>query len=363
MKIFTRGEEITYKLDELYEKHGYRRFKMNKFEEYAFYIEHKNFLKSENVISFGDLDGKLMALKPDITLSIAKNADTEKASRVYYNENVYRSANGMREYKEIPQVGLEFIGDIDIYAECETILLAARSMAMLGGRYTLDLSHMGFVGAMLSSHKLSEKTHAAVLEALGQKDGGEIYRLCVDDGSDEDSARRVASLAEIQGSFIGAYEKARALCTCEQAEKALDELATVYNFLKSADAADCVNLDLSIVNDMNYYNGIVFQGYLENVPRNVLSGGRYDNLLLKLGKSGGACGFSVYIDLIELYRSSVAPHTCDVALIYGDGDDICAVEKLADSYRASGNSVVVTKNECDVSAAKKIKFIGTGAEK
>jgi len=363
MKIFTTGEEITFKLDELYEKHGYRRFKMNKFEEYTFYMEHKSFLRSENVISFSDLDGKLMALKPDITLSIAKSADTEKPSRVYYNENVYRSAAGTREYKEIPQVGLEFIGDIDAFAECETVLLAAKSMAMLGGRYTLDISHMGFVGAVLADAELGEKTRGAVLEALSRKDDGEIFRLCAAGGANEETARRVASLAKIQGQFVAAYDMARALCTCEQAQKALDELLTVYDFLKSSGAADFVNLDFSIVNDMNYYNGIVFQGYLENVPKSVLSGGRYDNLLSKLGKSGGACGFAVYIDLIDLYRPSISPHRTDVALIYGGGDDICAVEKLADSYREEGVSVAVMKNKCDIAAAKTVIFNGTGAEK
>ena len=362
MSIFTRGEEITYKLDELYEKYGYRRYKMNKFEEYLFYMEHKSFLKSENVISFSGLDGKLMALKPDITLSIAKSADTSKTSRVYYNENVYRAAQGTREYKEIPQVGLEFIGDADIFAECETVLLAARSMALLGGRYTLDLSHMGLVGSMISDAGLSTQAGIAVLDALKQKDGGVIYDVCVSDGASEATAKKLASLAGIHGAFESAIEKARALCTGDQAKKALDELTTVYEFLRSADACRGVNLDFSIVNDMNYYNGVVFQGYLENVPKNVLSGGRYDNLLSKLGKSGGACGFAVYVDLIELYKTDAAPFKTDVAVIYGKGDDARDVEKLADSYREKGKTVTVTKSG-DVSATEKIKFNGTGEKK
>ena len=74
MKIFTESEALIYKLRELYEKYGYRLFKMSKFEEYSFYMEHKNFLTTENIISFNDLDGRLLALKPDITLAIAKIA-------------------------------------------------------------------------------------------------------------------------------------------------------------------------------------------------------------------------------------------------------------------------------------------------
>ncbi|MBO4428766.1 MAG: ATP phosphoribosyltransferase regulatory subunit, partial [Clostridia bacterium] len=100
-----------------------------------------------------------------------------------------------------------------------------------------------------------------------------------------------------------------------------------------------------------------------NVPKNVLSGGRYDNLLSKLGKSGGACGFAVYVDLIELYGTDAASFKTDVAVIYGENDDVRAVEKLADSYRAKGKTVTVSKNGDDVAADEKIKFNGTGAKK
>ena len=102
MKIFTESEEIVYKLRELYEKYGYRRFKMSKFEEYDFYMEYKKFLTTQNIISFNDLDGRLLALKPDITLSIAKNAPEGENTKVYYNENVYRVSHSIHEYKEIP---------------------------------------------------------------------------------------------------------------------------------------------------------------------------------------------------------------------------------------------------------------------
>ena len=79
-------------LSRLYESFGYMRFKMNKFEEYDTYVKNKSFLTSDNVITFTDTNGKLMALKPDVTLSIVKNSKDEPNAqkKVYYNENVYR---------------------------------------------------------------------------------------------------------------------------------------------------------------------------------------------------------------------------------------------------------------------------------
>lgn len=87
-----------------------------------------------------------MALKPDVTLSIVKNTkgSRDTAERVYYNENVYRARKGAGEYKEIMQVGLEYIGEVDAYATLEVLLLAQKSLKTISDAYILDVSHMGF---------------------------------------------------------------------------------------------------------------------------------------------------------------------------------------------------------------------------
>ena len=112
-------------LNQLYEGYGYRKFRMSKFEDYDLYAQNKDFLKRGHIITFTDIDGSLKALKPDITLSIIKNnsGDSEK---VYYNENVYREMGGA--FKEILQVGVESVGQIDPYAEAEVLALAAKSL-------------------------------------------------------------------------------------------------------------------------------------------------------------------------------------------------------------------------------------------
>ena len=128
-KVLKNDEKIIFNLRSLYSKYGYSQFKMSKFEEYDMYVSNKDFLISDNVITFTDTNGKLMALKPDVTLSIIKNAkDIEGyVQKLYYNENVYRVSKGTDSFKEIMQVGLECIGDIDEYSICEVLLLAAKS--------------------------------------------------------------------------------------------------------------------------------------------------------------------------------------------------------------------------------------------
>ena len=109
------SEEVLASLRALYRRYGYSHYKMNKFEEYDLYANNKNFLISDSVITFTDGNGKLLALKPDVTLSIVKNSKDDGANlqKLCYNENVYRVAKGSRNYKEIMQVGLECIGAVD----------------------------------------------------------------------------------------------------------------------------------------------------------------------------------------------------------------------------------------------------------
>ena len=92
--VLKNDEKAIFKLRELYSRYGYMRYKVSKFEEYDLYARNKSFLISENILTFTDTDGRLMALKPDVTLSIIKNIGnaSEGVHKLYYNENVYRTS-------------------------------------------------------------------------------------------------------------------------------------------------------------------------------------------------------------------------------------------------------------------------------
>ncbi|MBQ9067200.1 MAG: ATP phosphoribosyltransferase regulatory subunit, partial [Clostridia bacterium] len=120
-------ENAVYQLRSLYAEYGYQPYKMSKFEEYDLYARNKDFLVSDGIITFTDTNGKLMALKPAVTLSIHKNSKDVPhcTQRVYYNENVYRISGETHEYKEIMQTGLECMGIIDFFNTMEVLDLAA----------------------------------------------------------------------------------------------------------------------------------------------------------------------------------------------------------------------------------------------
>ena len=128
--VLQEDEKIIFALRELFSNYGYSPYRMSKFEEYDLYARNKDFLVSDNVITFTDTNGKLLALKPDVTLSIIKNSkdDPEQIQKLFYNENVYRVSKGTGMFREIMQIGLECFGNIDSAALCEVITLACKSL-------------------------------------------------------------------------------------------------------------------------------------------------------------------------------------------------------------------------------------------
>lgn len=319
--VFTDAEKITFALRALYSDMGYRKYQMSKFEEYDLYLENKNFLQDSHVITFNDTDGRLLALKPDVTLSIAKNTSAEASEKLYYTENVYRASRSTHEYKEIMQVGLEYIGRVDLSILCEVLTLAAKSLDIVGKSHTLSISHMGFVTGLLEEAALRAGLKERIISCINNKNAHEIAAVCEKEGIAPKLGDKLAMLSSLYGSFEEILPKAKALVSNDKMGEALAQLGGIYNELKAAGECESMRLDFSVTNDMSYYNGLVFQGFTENVPFSVLSGGRYDHLMHKLGKKTSAIGFAVYLDHLpsggEAKESGGADEMINIALPKG----------------------------------------------
>lgn len=343
--FLNKGEQTVLRLRTLFEQYGYRKFKMSKFEEYDFYADNRSFLSAKNILTFNGLQGNLLALKPDVTLSIVKNTKGSAAcpERVYYNENVYRAEKGDGEYREMMQVGLEYIGEVDDYAVSEVILLAKKSLESISPRSVLDLSHMGFVSGLLEAAAMPESASAKALKCLGEKNPHGIAQVCTEAGVSADMIKRIVAMTELSGTLKEALPKAKSLCCSVKMEQAVAELVEIQKCLQACTDVNTVNLDFSVVNDMDYYNGIIFQGFVDGIPRQILSGGRYDKLLEKLGKDAEAMGFAVAVDLLERYGEHEKTYDVDALLLYDDTTDTIAKIKGVQMLQNMGLSVAAQK--------------------
>ncbi len=328
-------ESTLSSLRALYETYGYAQYKMSKFEEYDFYVRNKNFLVSDQIITFNDTDGKLMALKPDVTLSIIKSGSDDAAlQKVYYNENVYRIPKGAQSFREIMQVGLECIGATDPYCIYEVLLLAAKSLAAISEDFVLDISHLGVISEVLDSLNLSGSERAQVLQCIGEKNIHDIGKIA--------GAQKLQKLISTYGS-VASVRKA----LCEIYPDGLSEAATVLletaQELENAGLANKVRIDFSVLNDMNYYNGMVFAGFVNGIPQSILSGGQYDLLMQKIGRKAGAIGFAVYLDMLKQFSRAEKAYDVDTVILYTEKTALCDIRAAFEVFSQSGKNVLVCK--------------------
>ncbi len=359
-------EELTQQIREVYQQYGYSQFKMNKFEEYDTYVKNKDFLISDKVITFTDTNGKLLALKPDVTISIIKNSDDSKntVQRVYYNENVYRVSDGSHAFREIMQTGLECTGSIGLYNIYEVIMLAAKSLECIKDEYVLDVSHMGIVTALMEAEGIEGGIAAKILHAVSEKNLPELKVVCDENGLSDEQISRMSDLITAYGTIADVSQKLDSFCIDEATERAVDELRELCNLLCDAGFSDKVRIDFSVVNDMKYYNGIVFRGYVDGVPKGILSGGQYDRLMAKMGRKSKAIGFAVYLDMLERLFAENREFHADVLLCCDEGVSLLDISRKAREIVESGRSVIVQQNDCDnVYCREKIVLSKGGANK
>ncbi len=335
-KILRAEERASLKLRTIYAENGYTPYSMSKFEEYDLYARNRAFLRGEEIITFNDMAGHLMALKPDVTLSIVKNdpADT-KLRKVYYNENVYRVAGGTKEFREIMQSGLECIGEIDLFAVCEVLSVACKSLEVLGDENLLVISHMGLLSGLLDQADISADQKNDLLSCISAKNEHSLKEKCSAWSVDAGLTEKLATIASLYAPLAESIEILKALSINAQTEAAVRELESISKVLHKNN----IMLDFSLVNDMRYYNGIIFQGFLSTVPEAVLSGGRYDKLLARFGRSGGAIGFAVYLDQIARANSNRNELDVDVLLIYNEKTAIDEVFAKIAEIQKSGRTV------------------------
>lgn len=341
--ILRSGEQTIYRLRGLYERYGYCRFKMSKFEEYDLYVRNKDFLVSDRMITFTDARGILMALKPDVTLSIIKNTREEDAGprKVYYNETVYRTGKGDEAFQEIMQTGLECIGTLDLYHIYEVIALAVQSLAEISPDYVLDVSHMGLVSGFMEAAGVPQADYPEIMAAVREKNVAALRTFCQERSMSGTVCALLEKLVTTYGTMETVLEQLAPLCVGgKKTREAWEQLNSLCALLKANGLGEKVYLDFSVEGDMDYYSGIVFRGFIKNLSAGVLSGGQYDKMVEKMGKRCGAIGFAIYLDELERLNPALAEWDADVLVRYDSKTDLAVLTAKLAELAKSGKRVL-----------------------
>lgn len=342
-KLLKNEEKIVYGLRSLYSSFGYSQYKMSKFEEYDLYVRNKDFLISDRIITFTDTNGKLLALKPDVTLSIINNysKNSSDIQKMYYNENVYRVSGTNGRFKEIMQTGLECIGKTGLYEITEVLFLAIKSLGLIDEQFRLELSHASLLSSLFSDAEIDKKVMPEVLECVKMKSSGLCENLL---NADKITAHQsqLIDVLNVNYSDIDSLEKAlKPFVLSEKSKEYFKEFISILKSVCSENDKGRLTVNFSLASEAGYYSGTVFKGYINGIPVCVLSGGQYDKLMKKFGEDAGAVGFAVYLDSFERFKTETAEYDVDTVLLVKPNADSGKILKAVENLIEQGESVSV----------------------
>ena len=300
LNTLTKKELAVFKLRALYTASGYSRYKMSKFEEYDLYAKNKDFLPTEDIITFKD-GQRLLALKPDVTLSIIKSCEDrmQGVSKLCYNESVYRPQNGGH-FKEITQVGIECLGEVAEGEVAEVIGLAGASLSGITDTYALEISSLDIISAMLDKLTLSYQGKKKMLDSIANKSVGGMLDAAKEESVKEEEIASLISLISTYGSPSEVKPRLLALKEDGAVGEAIDSFISLLEALDEREVSEHLFVDFSALGNMKYYNGVAFKGYIRGIPKCVLSGGQYDRLLARMRKNMRGVGFAFYLDELDM---------------------------------------------------------------
>lgn len=310
---------IVSNLINIYEKFGFKKIKLSKFEDYNLYNNNKDFLQTEHILTFMNLNGNLKSLRPDVTLSIVKKVlkDNEKETqKIYYIEDIYKIVSN--EYEEIPQVGVEIIGKLNNYSNLEIISMAIESLKSINKNYILEISNIDFISAIFDEINLEENLKIEILNNIYLKNKHDLEKL-LNKNVDNKYKKYILSFIELSGNYKDILKKLKSLIINKKMQKSYEELKSLSFVFELYNNFDKILLDFSIESQLGYYNGIIFKGYIKESNDIILSGGRYDKLLSKFNSNKNAIGFAIYMD--KLYEKNKTSDFIDILILYKSGDE------------------------------------------
>ncbi|MGF7185566.1 ATP phosphoribosyltransferase regulatory subunit [Desulfitispora alkaliphila] len=301
---------------------------------------------SQQMYKFFDRDGKILALRPDMTTPIARLVTTrlneEKfPQRLFYLANVFKYENPQAgRQREFYQAGAELIGNQGPAADAEIIALAASCLEVAGLKnFKIGVGQIQLFNGIMEQLNLPEEDIKAIKKAIGKKDLVGLEKLVYNLNISSQEQEYILLLPELHGNreVIDLAEKAN---INDKTDKALKNLREIFNILEAYKVTDKVMVDFGVLRGFDYYTGVVFEGYTEGLGFPICGGGRYDNLLGKFGMSQPATGFAVGLERIFLAKGN-SGDDCQEKIQVLKGTDYTELIQKAMEMRKKGERVKV----------------------
>ena len=332
IKNMSKKDLVLLDIRKMYDLYGYKRISLPSFEEYDLYNENKDFI-DRNILTVMSPNGKLLALRPDITLSVAKKISKDqslKYSKIYYQENTYNLTK-YTGYEEDKQLGIELIGKESVFLDFEIVDLAVKSLDIINEKSLIVLSHAGFISSIFDNLNLEYEVKEEIFDCINKKNSHDIKKILENNKFVSENVKElIYKIPELSGDLDDITKELSKYGINDNIKKILLELKQLNNLLLKFHKRSKIVFDFSVIKNLNYYNGIILQGYIEGFPNVILTGGRYDRLFEKFGVDTGAVGFAILTDSLKGYYKDEDKNDFEILIAYDDSNFEKLVEFVND---------------------------------
>lgn len=352
-------------MKKVFHQYGYHDIQTPMFEYFDVFGKEIGTIPSKDLYKFFDKDGNTLALRPDITPSIARAAatlfgDETLPIRLCYTGNTFiNHSNYQGRLREVTQMGAEFIGDGSAEADAEMLALVVETLLTIGLKeFQLNVGNVAYFQSLLSDANLDEEENARVIELINNRNyfGAEEYLDSIQ--VNRSTKEAFGMLNELVGG-IEVLVKAKNLSPNSNAILAIKRLEKIYNILKIYGFEKYITFDLSMTGTYGYYTGIVFRGYTYGTGDAIVKGGRYDKLLEKFGKQSPSIGFAIVVDELmnAMIRQKIRilyPRKNNL-IVYEDGKMAEAI-RIAKDFRSKAKNVELLRKSKDKQFEEYIEY-------
>lgn len=336
---------IQDRLHSVLKLYGYKDIQTPSFEFFDIFNKERGSVASKNMFKFFDREGNTLVLRPDMTPAIARCAakyfenEKEIIRLCYIGNSFINNSRYQGRLKETTQAGCELIGNNSVYADAEVIALLIEAVLSSGlTEFQVEVGHIGFFSGLVKEAGISEAGEAELREIIRGKNIFRVGEILESEGVAEEMGESFYRLAQLFGN-VEILDEAETLTNDSTARAAIKHLRDVYELLKEYGFERYLTFDLGMLNEHNYYTGVIFQAYTYNVGEPLAGGGRYDRLIGQFGKERPSIGFTLTVDLLHqaVQRQHIElPSPDEVKTIIYDGENAVNAVKLAAFFRNSG---------------------------
>lgn len=295
--------KLTREIEDIFMEAGYVNLEPSIFEDYDNFTSINKRIKKETMVKVVNGNSKVLILRPDITMNIIKSLmprwkDNLKL-KLFYNSSIFMNKVDSN-IKEFKQMGIEYLGDDSVQADMEVMGLVFKILKKYRENFILEIGSSKYLDGLLKEINLKENLKAELKNLIYKKNKNEIIKCISNLNIKKEIKDLLSNILNFQGNMEEVINKAESNYMNEEMKKSIEELKDFKKIIEEYEYLKYVHLDLSMVTELDYYDGLVFKGYYENSYREIISGGRYDSLTETFGVRIPAVGFS--IDLDELIK-------------------------------------------------------------